>query len=98
VALALERDHRRHSFASLSLADGAKIEDVSRQLGHEDITTTRKHYARFLPKSDERFLNTLDSAFDEEQREAGRVRNVSAADADHSFANENRKRSGLPLG
>jgi integrase len=52
----------RHTFASLALAAGAQIQDVSRHLGHKDITTTLTYYAKFLPETEERFLATLDSA------------------------------------
>lgn len=50
----------RHTFASLALAQGATIHDVSRQLGHTDIQTTLRYYVRFLPAADERFLEALD--------------------------------------
>jgi integrase len=39
----------RHTFATLALAAGADVYWISRQLGHADIGTTLKHYARFLP-------------------------------------------------
>jgi integrase len=61
----------RHSYASLSLAAGAKIEDVSRQMGHSDIKTTLEHYARFLPQADDRYLAVLD-AFAAESEADGR--------------------------
>src|SRR5438552_1782375 len=50
----------RHSFATLGLAAGAEVYWVSKQLGHADIRTTLKHYARFLPAVDERNLQLLD--------------------------------------
>jgi integrase len=37
----------RHTYASLSLAAGADIYWVSRQMGHRDINITLKHHARF---------------------------------------------------
>jgi integrase len=37
----------RHTYASLSLAAGADIYWVSKQMGHKDISVTLKHYARF---------------------------------------------------
>jgi integrase len=58
-------DHRplyqmRHTFATLALAAGADLYWVSRQLGHESIRTTLKHYARFVPEVDHRNLRLLD--------------------------------------
>jgi integrase len=51
----------RHTFATLSLAAGADIYWVSKQMGHQDIRTTLRHYARFLPEVDERNLRLLDA-------------------------------------
>lgn len=41
----------RHTFATLALAQGCSLEWVGFQLGHADLNTTRRHYARFLPKT-----------------------------------------------
>lgn len=40
----------RHTFATLMLASGAKIENVSRMLGHTNVSQTMR-YAKILPKS-----------------------------------------------
>jgi integrase len=50
----------RHTFATLALAAGADLYWLSKQLGHESIRTTLKHYARFVPAVDERNLRLLD--------------------------------------
>jgi integrase len=50
----------RHTFATLALAAGADLYWLSKQLGHESIRTTLKHYARFVPAVDERNLRALD--------------------------------------
>jgi integrase len=50
----------RHTFATLALAAGADLYWVSRELGHESIRTTLKHYARFVAAVDDRNLRLLD--------------------------------------
>jgi integrase len=50
----------RHTFATLALADGAHIEWISNQLGHEIIATTQRHYHKELP-TDRRNVNILNA-------------------------------------
>ena len=45
----------RHTFASLLLADGVPVPEVSAYLGHKDCTTTMKIYAHFVRKRPQRF-------------------------------------------
>ncbi|MEJ7568420.1 MAG: site-specific integrase [Gaiellaceae bacterium] len=56
----------RHTYATLALAAGVPIEWISKQMGHTNIQTTLKHYARFLPATDTRALAALD-AFESEE-------------------------------
>jgi integrase len=51
----------RHTYATLALSAGADIYWVSRQLGHRDISTTLRHYARFLPDVDSRNVGLLNA-------------------------------------
>jgi len=51
----------RHTFATLHLAKGHPITYVSAQLGHSDPSTTLRWYAHWLPISDKRFADALDS-------------------------------------
>ena len=51
----------RHTFATLHLAKGHPITYVSAQLGHSDPSTTLRWYAHWLPTSDKRFADALDS-------------------------------------
>lgn len=51
----------RHTFATLALADGASIEWIAKQMGHEDIATTLRHYHKWLP-SDRRNVTALNVA------------------------------------
>jgi integrase len=41
----------RHTHASLLLADGASIKDVSERLGHADASVTLRVYAHTLPNA-----------------------------------------------
>jgi integrase len=64
-------DQCRHTYATLTLAAGAPIEWISRQLGHSKIQTTISHYARWLPRADERIHSLIDSYVETNRRENG---------------------------
>ncbi len=51
----------RHTYATLALSAGADLYFISKELGHRDIRTTLKYYARFQPSVDERNLGLLDA-------------------------------------
>lgn len=59
----------RHTSASLLLAAGAGIKDVSERLGHESIEITLRHYVHSLPSTQERVRQI-----------AGRIFNLSPHD------------------
>ena len=50
----------RHTYATLALEAGADLYWLSKQLGHTDIRTTLKFYARYERGVDERNLRILD--------------------------------------
>ena len=50
----------RHTYATLALGQGCTLEWISEQMGHTDIRTTKKHYARFIKKVDDRMRALLD--------------------------------------
>jgi integrase len=53
----------RHTCATLMLAEGVSIKVISERLGHEDITTTLKHYAHCLPDAQETAAKAADAIF-----------------------------------
>ena len=53
----------RHTFATLALVAGMPIDFVSRQLGHTDIRTTLRFYARYIPALEERHLAMLNDGW-----------------------------------
>ena len=40
----------RHTFASMLLSRGERLDYVSRQLGHAEITTTERVYRHWIPE------------------------------------------------
>jgi integrase len=42
----------RHTYATLRIAKGDNIVDVSKQLGHSKIETTLRHYTKWIPQDD----------------------------------------------
>lgn len=69
-------DATRHTFAT-SMLNGLwterwQIEDVSAALGHADITTTQRHYARILPVRLEELGRQAEASFRLPAKVAGR--------------------------
>jgi integrase len=50
----------RHTYASLLLSEGVPLVYVSQQLGHAKPTTTLKHYAKWMPSGNRRYVDILD--------------------------------------
>ncbi len=50
----------RHTYASLLLSEGVPLVYVSQQLGHAKPTTTLKHYAKWMPSGNRRYVDVLD--------------------------------------
>jgi integrase len=57
----------RHSHASELLSDGVPLPAVSKRLGHADVYTTAKIYARSLPKDDTAAADAWDARFQKAQ-------------------------------
>jgi hypothetical protein len=55
----------RHTYASLLLSEGVPLVYVSQQLGHSKPTTTLKHYAKWMPSGNRRYVDVLDRGCDE---------------------------------
>jgi integrase len=70
-------DQCRHSYATLTLAAGAPIEWISNQLGNSKLQVTIDHYARWLPRADERIHTLIDSYVETNRTDDGQ----SAKDA-----------------
>jgi integrase len=54
----------RHTFATLALTQDppVPVQDVQRQLGHEDVATTLRYYTAYMPTQDDRLLRLLNAA------------------------------------
>ena len=50
----------RHVFASVALANGIPVTDVSRYLGHRSVDMTFRIYSHFIPSSFETARKVLD--------------------------------------
>jgi integrase len=53
----------RHTYASTMLQVGEDLEYVAEQMGHENSTTTLKHYARFIQQTGARHGSKLEEAY-----------------------------------
>ena len=62
----------RHLYASMALAEGIPITEVSRWLGHTSIEVTHQIYGHLIPPSLDRARATLDTAYQESRRQAHR--------------------------
>jgi len=54
----------RHTYASLLLSEAVPLVYVSQQLGHSKPTTTLKHYAKWMPSGNRRYVDVLDREFE----------------------------------
>ncbi len=61
---------RSRSLRSPYLADGAPLEWISEQIGHSEVDTTRKHYARWKPAREYAILDGLNRARSESGHKA----------------------------
>jgi integrase len=68
----------RDSYATLNLADGAPLEWISEQMGHAEIDTTRRHYARWKEEREYAILDSLNAA----RSQTGQKADTSEAQAE----------------
>ena len=62
----------RHLYASVALAEGIPITEVSRWLGHKSIEVTHQIYGHLVPSSFDRASVALDAAYNESRRRPSR--------------------------
>jgi integrase len=58
----------RHLYASVALAEGIPITEVSRWLGHRSIEGTHQIYGHLVPSSFDRARTALDAAYEKSQK------------------------------
>jgi integrase len=58
----------RHLYASMALAEGIPITEVSRWLGHRSIEVTHQIYGHLVPSSFDRARTALDNAYQKSRR------------------------------
>jgi integrase len=58
----------RHLYASVALAEGIPITEVSRWLGHKSIEVTHQIYGHLVPSSFDRARTALDAAYHKSQK------------------------------
>jgi len=59
----------RHCYASVALAKGVPITEVSRWLGHKSIEVTHQIYGHLVPASWDRARAVLDDAYRSDRRQ-----------------------------
>lgn len=64
----------RHTFATLALAEGVPLEWIAEQMGHSSTAITKKYYARFVKRVDDRNLTLLDQMGAEDEGTLARNR------------------------
>ena len=53
----------RHTAATLLLLRGVNLKAVSHRLGHDDVETTLRHYAKVLPDMEQQAADAVDGLF-----------------------------------
>ena len=50
----------RHSYATLLMSNGYRLEDIKEELGHTSIKTTEKHYATLYDENKKNIARNID--------------------------------------